>query len=84
MERVRTCLHEDLPKTDIDYPALMQKYAREIGPLLYHLENRGSNLSDAIRLSFFGEEAKECFNALVEEYIFLVRFGGDPLADEIN
>lgn len=51
-------LTSDLISTDIDYEALMEAYAPEIGVLMYEADNRGMDLP---RISFFGDEAKESF-----------------------
>lgn len=73
MERVRRILTYDISRTDIDYSSLMKKYASEIGPVLYDMDNRGWDLS-SFRLSFFGESARECFNRIVEYMVWNLKF----------
>lgn len=76
-EQLHTILEDDIPRTDIDYAELMQRYAAEIGVLLFQMENHGYDLAN-YPLSFFGEKTASCFNALVKEYAYLLKFGGDP------
>ena len=77
MDRVEEFLEHDISRTDIDYPALMEKYSGEIGPLLYDIENHGGNL-ESIGLTFFGEKAAAAFNRLVTEKVWFLKFyGGD-------
>lgn len=83
-EQMIGILYDDLARTAIDYSALMRKYAPEIGPLLCELENRGMDWQSMFTLRFLGEEAKQCFNELMSELIFLIRFGGDPLDPSRN
>lgn len=73
MQRVRDILYDDISRTDIDYSELMERFAPELGSLLYDMENHGYDLS-ALRLTFFGEEVGECFNKLVEEKIWFMKF----------
>lgn len=73
MERVDAFLMEDISRTDIQYPALMQKYADEIGSVLCDIQNWRGDLS-FIELDFFGEGAEKCFNRLVNEKIFRMMF----------
>lgn len=79
MEQIYSILWDDVSRTDIDYPALMQKFAPEIGPLLFLLENQGYDLNQ-YELSFFGPAAKVCFNDLIYEMARQIHFCGDPLA----
>ena len=51
MEAVHSSI-DDLSRTDIDYINLMEKYSKDIGQLLYDMENNGYDLSSII-LSFF-------------------------------
>ncbi len=73
MQRVRDILYDDISRTDIDYSELMERFAPELGNLLYDMENHGYDLS-ALRLTFFGEKVGECFNKLVEEKIWFMKF----------
>ena len=73
MQRVRDILYDDISRTDIDYSELMERFAPELGSLLYDMENHGYDLS-ALRLTFFGEKVGECFNKLVEEKIWFMKF----------
>lgn len=74
MDAVFEVLHEDISRTDIDYPALMRKYSYEIGDLLCEMENQGYDISD-MKISFFDEKiAKECFNRFVMLKIELMKF----------
>jgi hypothetical protein len=73
MERVKDILIDDISRTDIDYEELMCRYASEIGKLLYDMENHGGDLN-SISLHFFGDGAKDCFNSLMCEYIYLKIF----------
>lgn len=75
MGRVRECLIDDIPRTDINYPELMSKYSREVGDILFDIENHGTDLS-TLTISFFGEKAKQSFNKLIEEYVWIMKFGG--------
>lgn len=73
MERVHDILVDDISRTDIDYQELMCKYSSEIGDLLYDMDNHGYDLEN-YPLHFFGDKAKDCFNALMNEYIYLMVF----------
>lgn len=75
MDRVEEILEHDISRTDIDYPALMEKYSAEIGPLLYDIENHGGNL-ESVGLTFFGEKAAAAFNRLVTEKVWFLKFYG--------
>ena len=75
MDRVEEILEHDISRTDIDYPALMEKYSTEIGPLLYDIENHGGHL-ESIGLTFFGEKAEQPFNRLVTEKVWFLKFYG--------
>lgn len=75
MERVEEFLEHDISRTDIDYPALMEMYSAEIGPLLYDIENHGGNL-ESIGLTFFGDGAAKAFNRLVTEKVWFLKFYG--------
>lgn len=66
-DAVYECIHDDLSRTDIDYQNLMERYAKDIGQLLFDMENEGYNLSD-IQLSFF-YNAQESFETLLYRYI---------------
>lgn len=67
MEAVYNSIHDDLSRTNIDYISLMEKYSKDIGQLLYDMENNGYDLS-SITLSFF-DKAQESFEVLVYRYI---------------
>lgn len=67
MEAVHSSIHDDLSRTDIDYINLMEKYSKDIGQLLYDMENHGYDLS-SITLSFF-DKAQESFEMLIYRYI---------------
>lgn len=67
MEAVHNSIHDDLSRTDIDYINLMEKYSKDIGQLLYDMENNGYDLSSII-LSFF-DKAQESFEMLIYRYI---------------
>ena len=67
MEAVYNSIHDDLSRTDIDYINLMEKYAKDIGQLLYDLENHSYDLS-AITLSFF-DQSQKSFETLLYKYI---------------
>lgn len=66
MEAVYNSIHDDLSRTDIDYISLMEKYSKDIGQLLYDMENNGYDLS-SITLSFF-DKAQESFEMLIYRY----------------
>ena len=67
MEAVHSSIHDDLSRTDIDYIYLMEKYSKDIGRLLYDMENNGYDLS-SITVSFF-DKAQESFEILIYGYI---------------
>lgn len=67
MEAVNNSIHDDLSRTDIDYINLMEKYSKDIGRLLYDMENNGYDLV-SITLSFF-DKAQESFEMLIYRYI---------------
>ena len=67
MEAVNNSIHDDLSRTDIDYINLMEKYSKDIGRLLYDMENNGYDLL-SITLSFF-DKAQESFEMLIYRYI---------------
>ena len=67
MEAVHSSIHDDLSRTDIDYMNLMEKYSKDIGRLLYDMENNGYDLSSII-ISFF-DKAHESFEMLIYGYI---------------
>lgn len=67
MEAVHSSIHDDLSRTDIDYIYLMEKYSKDIGRLLYDMENNGYDLS-SITVSFF-DKAQESFEMLIYGYI---------------
>lgn len=67
MEAVYNSIHDDLSRTDIDYINLMEKYSKDIGQILYDMENYGYDLS-SITLSFF-DKAQESFEMLLYRYI---------------
>lgn len=67
LEAVEECIKDDLSRTDIDYSYLMEKYAKDIGQLLFDMENNGYDLS-FIQLSFFNR-AQESFERLLYRYI---------------
>lgn len=73
MQRVRDILYDDISRTDIDYSELMKKFASEIGNLLYDMENHGYDLS-TLELTFFGNTACNCFNKLVIEKVWFMKF----------
>ena len=60
-------IHDDLSRTDINYQELMERFARDIGQLLYDMENLGYDFS-GFNLSFF-DNAKESFETLLYTYI---------------
>lgn len=60
-------IHDDLSRTDINYQELMERFAKDIGQLLYDMENRGYDFS-GFNLSFF-DNAKESFETLLYTYI---------------
>lgn len=80
MKRVGEILEHDISRTDIDYPALMEKYSAEIGPLLYDIENHGGSL-ETVGLTFFGEGAAMAFNRLVTEKVWFLKFYGGGVND---
>lgn len=61
------CINYDLPRTDINYRALMEKFAGDIGHLLFDMDNEGFDLSE-VQLSFF-EGARDSFQILLYRYI---------------
>ncbi len=67
LEAVEESIKYDLSRTDIDYQNLMEKYAKDIGQLLFDMENNGYDLS-SIQLSFF-DKAQESFERLLYIYI---------------
>lgn len=73
MQRVRDILYDDISRTDINYSELMERFAPELGQLLFDMENHGCDLS-ALNLTFFGENAGDCFNRLVEEKVWFMKF----------
>ncbi len=60
-------INNELCQTNIKYDDLMERYAEEIGRLLYDMENCGYQL-DCLNLSFF-DNTNEVFNILLERYI---------------
>ena len=72
-------IHNELSMTSIDYSDLLEKYAKDIGQLLYDMENHGFDLS-TIQLSFF-DNTSENFNLLLYNYIS-VHF--EELCPEVN
>lgn len=73
MQRVRDILYDDIGRTDIDYSELMERFAPELGNLLYDMENHGYDLS-TLELTFFGGKTGACFNKLVEEKVWFMKF----------
>lgn len=73
MQRVRDILYDDISRTDIDYSELMERFAPELGDLLYDMENHGYDLS-TLGLTFFGKNVGDCFNKLVEEKVWFMKF----------
>lgn len=73
MQRVRDILYDDISRTDINYFELMERFAPEIGKLLYDMENHGYDLS-TLGLTFFDKQIGDCFNKLVEEKIWFMKF----------
>lgn len=73
MHRVRDILYDDISRTDIDYSELMERFAPELGSLMYDMENHGYDLS-TLGITFFGKNAGDCFNKLVEEKIWFMKF----------
>jgi hypothetical protein len=66
IEVVNTILCDDLSRTDVNYEVLMHQYRFEIGDLMYQIEN---HFGEVPPIKFFGEEAVESFNNLVQKYI---------------
>ena len=52
---------------------LMEKFAPELGQLLFDMENHGCDLSK-LNLTFFGDNVGDCFNRLVEEKVWFMKF----------
>lgn len=73
MQRVRDILYDDISRTDIDYSELMERFTPELGDLLYDMENHGYDLS-TLGLTFFGKNVGDCFNKLVEEKVWFMKF----------
>lgn len=69
---------DDLSRTDIDYSALLYKYRKELGDLLYEIDNHHG---DTESIHFFGDESERSFNSLVFDYID-IHF--DELLEELN
>lgn len=67
IDAVYDCIHDDLARTDIDYVELMERFARDIGQLLYDMDNHGYDLS-SVQLSFF-DKAQESFETMLYRYI---------------
>lgn len=67
LDAVYESIQDDLSRTDINYQELMGKFAKDIGQLLFDMDNHGYNLS-SIQLSFF-DNAKESFETLLYKYI---------------
>ena len=67
IDAVYDCIHDDLARTDIDYVELMERFARDIGQLLYDMDNHGYDLS-SVQLSFFNK-AQESFETMLYRYI---------------
>lgn len=59
-------LEDDVSRTDIQYPELLEKYKGEIGPLLYDMDNNGYDMP---QIKFFGEGAETFFNQLIIAYM---------------
>ncbi|MDF2879646.1 MAG: hypothetical protein K0R54_203 [Clostridiaceae bacterium] len=66
MDLITEILKDDISRTDINYEDLMYKYRSELGALLYEIENHGHYMP---LIKFFGEEARESFNYIINEYI---------------
>ena len=73
MQRVRDILYDDISRTDIDYSELMGRFAPELGDLMYNMENHGYDLS-TLGLTFFGKNVGDCFNKLIEEKVWFMKF----------
>ena len=73
MQRVRDILYDDISRTDINYSELMERFAPELGNLMYDMENHGYDLA-TLGLTFFGKECEYCFNKLVEEKVWFMKF----------
>ncbi len=67
LKAVEESIKDDLSRTHIDYQNLMEKYVKDIGQLLFDMENNGYDLS-SIQLSFF-DKAQESFERLLYIYI---------------
>lgn len=61
-------INDDISRTDINYAELMYQYRKELGDLLYEMENNGDEISGYV-ISFFDDKAKTCFEALLLKYI---------------
>lgn len=73
MDRVRECLEDDISRTDIDYEELVCRYAYEIGPVLYELQNHCTDIDD-YRISFFGVFVEDFFNRIICHLVWLIKF----------
>lgn len=67
LDAVYENIQDDLSRTDIDYIDLMERFTKDIGQLLFDMDNHGYSLS-AIQLSFF-DNAQESFETLLYRYI---------------
>ena len=67
IDAVSDRINNELCQTNIKYDDLMERYAEEIGRLLYDMENCGYQL-ECLNLSFF-DNTNEVFNILLEKYI---------------
>lgn len=74
MDRVREVLEHDISRTDINYEELMCRYAYEIGPVLYEIDNYFGLETAAPDIVFFGSKTGECFNYLVYRLIWFIKF----------
>ena len=79
-----TIIEDDLPRTNIDYSSLLVKFAKEIGPILYYMDNTGYDLN-GIEIAFFNQyKSQKFFNFMLEVYCRALLNDKDELERCIN
>lgn len=66
LDNVEQQLTDDISRIDINYEALLRKYAAEIGPVLSEMDSRGCPMPE---VHFYGPDAKHFFNIIVTRFI---------------
>lgn len=67
LENVDLFLKADVSRTEINYVELLERYAPDIGPVLYCMDNWGLEMPT---IDFFNENARAFFEFIVKGYIY--------------